>query len=578
MGFDLPPDRGPVARDATLGPPDVCSVEAKAGGGRIRHAVGLETMDRPASRVGRRLRRGGDWRVLGPAAVFSPPSDRPRPRRRGLAAARRLPGGRDDAEPRAAGAGGPLGRSPRVQAAPVAARLDHDDDGRQPPAAPGPRLHALQPTDRRAGAHHLRRAAREGRLGDGRRPREGRRRRGDVGHAPRGGRARADGVGPPVRVLRPRAGAGGRGLPPGGAGSRGRGAEAGGAGGVARRAAGVSPVADGGRARAPSGERQPVRASRDGARAHPGRDAALPPARGRLDSKEEARAVHRVPRGHGHDRPRLRGVRSSEAGGRPFGRLRALPVGAPDLLPGDRRAAGGIPDAGGGDRRRPARRVGPRVPLGRGTPAHQRPGGRDGRPLASRGRDLRAVGQGHRTLGGPGRGTGRAGGGHDPGSARPAARGRHRGSRTGGCGRGAAGAELRHTFAAPGRRRQRAHRRGHRPPEGARIRGERRVGGASRVCGLEHAHGRVVRQRGLAAAGGREEGRGARRVRAGPAPRPAPALGEVRPRRDPREGGTIPGGGRPAPERPRRRPRPRSRPGDRRRGAGRRETCPGRSG
>ena len=159
------------ARDATLGPPDVCSFEAKAGGSRIRHAVGLETMDRPTSRVGRRLRRGGDWRVLGPAAAFSPPSDRRRPRRRGLAAARRVPGGRDDAEPRAAGAGGPLRRSPLVQAAPVAARLDHDDDRRQPPAAPDPRLHALQPADRRAGTHHLRRAAREGRLGDGRRPR-----------------------------------------------------------------------------------------------------------------------------------------------------------------------------------------------------------------------------------------------------------------------------------------------------------------------------------------------------------------------------------------------------------------------
>ena len=68
----------------------------------------------------------------------------------------------------------------------------------------------------------------------------------------------------------------------------------------------------------------------------------------------------------------------------------------------------------------------------RGTPAHQRPGGRDGRPLASRRRDLRAVGQGHRTLGGPGRGTSRAGGGHDPGAPRPAARGRHRGARLAG--------------------------------------------------------------------------------------------------------------------------------------------------
>ena len=41
----------------------------------------------------------------------------------------------------------------------------------------------------------------------------------------------------------------------------------------------------------------------------------------------------------------------------------------------------------------------------------------------------------------------------------------------------------------------------------------------SRVRGREHAHGRVVRQRGHAAQGGREAGRGARRIRAGAAPR-----------------------------------------------------------
>ena len=39
------------------------------------------------------------------------------------------------------------------------------------------------------------------------------------------------------------------------------------------------------------------------------------------------------------------------------------------------------------------------------------------------------------------------------------------------------------TFAAPGRRRQRARRRGHRPPEGARLRRQRRVGDAPRVRG-----------------------------------------------------------------------------------------------
>ena len=66
----------------------------------------------------------------------------------------------------------------------------------------------------------------------------------------------------------------------------------------------------------------------------------------------------------------------------------------PTLLPGDRRPARRIPGPGGGDRRRPAHRVGPRLPLGRGTPARQRPRGRDGRSLASRRGDLRAVGQG----------------------------------------------------------------------------------------------------------------------------------------------------------------------------------------
>ena len=85
-------------------------------------------------------------------------------------------------------------------------------------------------------------------------------------------------------------------------------------------------------------------------------------------------------------------------------------------------------------------------------------------------------------------------------------------------------------------------------------------------AGAEHAHGRVVRQRGHAAEGGREAVGGARRVRAGAAPRPQARRGEVQPRRDSRERGPLPGSRRPAARRARGRPRSGAGAGDRRRG------------
>ena len=185
--------------------------------------------------------------------------------------------------------------------------------------------------------------------------------------------------------------------------------------------------------------------------------------------------------------------------------------------------------------------------VARRAPARERHRRGDRRALASRRRTLRAVGQGHRACPRQGRGERRAGGGDDHGPAAASPGGGHRGPGPGWRRRGLAGAQLRAAFrTAHGRHRQRARRRCRRTPEGVGIRRKQRAVLPARWRGVGHPHGRVVLQRGRAAAWRRQGRRGQGRVRTGDRSRPEKRGRQVRLGLAAREGGALRGRRRPA--------------------------------